>query len=199
MTDTHNVAFLYYCRSHQSSFRCIDRFAPKPSDFILSFSHYNRQLAVRHLYLYLPEPSEFSGPAAYLPLTLYVIKIYVHLIFDSGLFAISSHPPTMDLQNEPSFPPPMYTPAKATDKPPSYSAAPDLEAQQISWTTQSPPTYVPRWPGRSQTMVVTVKHTQRATRTTKQKRVLYCMLLGFLIAAIVIFLTIVQVALTVHA
>ena len=107
----------------------------------------------------------------------------------------------MDLQNEPSFPPPMYTSAKATDIPPSYSAAPDLEAQQTSRTTLFRPTYVPRWPGQSQTMVVTVKHTQRPTRSTKRQRksVAYCMLLGFLVAAIFIVMTIVEVIARVNA
>lgn len=94
----------------------------------------------------------------------------------------------MDLQNEPSFPPPMYTSAKATDMPSSYSAAPDLEAQQTSWTTQSPPTYLPRWPDQSQTVVVTVKHSQRLTRPTKfqRKPFSYCVLLGFLVAVIIV-------------
>ena len=107
----------------------------------------------------------------------------------------------MDLQNEPSFPPPMYTSAKATDISPTYSAAPDLEAQQTSWTTQSPPTYVPRWPGQSQTVVVTVKHTQRRTRSTKRQRkpVAYCMLLGFLVAVIFIVMTIAEVVVRVRA
>ena len=107
----------------------------------------------------------------------------------------------MDLQNEPSFPPPMYTSAKATDIPPSYSAAPDLEAQHTSWTTQSPTTYVPRWPGQSQTVVVTVKHTQRPNRPIKRQRkpVAYCMLLGFLIAAIFIFMTLAEVIVRVRA
>ncbi len=107
----------------------------------------------------------------------------------------------MDLQNEPSFPPPMYTSAKATDIPPTYTAAPDLEAQQNSWTTQSPPTYVPRWPGQSQTVVVTVKHTQRRTRSIKRQRkpVAYCMLLGFLVAVIFIVMTIAEVIVRVRA
>ena len=107
----------------------------------------------------------------------------------------------MDLQNEPSFPPPIYTSAKATDKPPSYSAAPDLEAQQTPWTTQSPPTYLPGWRGQSRTMVVTVKHAQRPTQSTKRQRkpVAYCMLLGFLVAAIFIIMTIFEVIARVKA
>ena len=94
----------------------------------------------------------------------------------------------MDLQNEPSFPPPMYTPGKATDTPSSYSTAPDPEAQQTSWTTQSPPKYLPRWPDQPQTVVVTVKHTQRPNRPNKHQRksFSYCVLLGILVAVIFI-------------
>ena len=116
-------------------------------------------------------------------------------IFNFGLHTLSSHPPTMDLQNEPSFPPPMYTSAKATDMPYSYSAAPDLEAQQTLWTTQFPPTYLPRWPDQSQTVVVTVKHTQRPTRSNKYQRkpFSYCVLLGLLVAVIFIVITIAEV------
>ena len=50
-------------------------------------------------------------------------------------------------------------------------------------------------------MVVTVKQIQRPARSTKRprKRVAYCMLLGFIVVAIFIVMTIVQVIARVNA
>lgn len=124
----------------------------------------------------------------------------------------------MDSHNSPLSPPPTYTSARTTtEKPPSYTLSPDLESQsqQTPWSNpQSPPTHIPhipQWPGQSQptTMVVTVKHTQRrrlvaaarSTTTTRRPRkaVAYCMLLGFVVAAVFIVMVIVEVVARVDA
>lgn len=193
MTDTYNVAPLCRRRFHQS--------APKSSDFILSLAHTIAVGSLSGTYTSSFQSPESPGSADCRPLTLCLIGRYTQLIFDFGRRSISFHPSTMDLENGPSFPPPMYTSAKQTEKPPSYAAAPELESQQTPWTTPTPPTHTPRWPGQSQTMVVTVKHTQRPIRSTKRPRkgVVYCMLLGFIVFAIFIVMTIVEVIARVKA
>ena len=99
----------------------------------------------------------------------------------------------MDSQTAaPNVPPPAYT-AKESETLPTYTASNDVEAQQTSWTASPPPTYLPSW--QPQPTVVTVRTTRPQNRSPQNQRrgLLCCLLVAFLIVAIFIIVTIVEV------
>ena len=99
----------------------------------------------------------------------------------------------------PTFPASAYTPSGNSDKLTSYTVSPDLEAQKSSWAASPPPTYLPSW--LSQPAVVTARNTQQRTRSSKcqRKGLACCLLLAFLIVAIFLVITIVEVVARINA